>query len=147
MDREPKQGGELVAGAAEVAARLAADPRVALVFVFGSAADPSRKLARDLDIAVLTDPPLALEDVVRLRADLVVAAGLPIDLVSLNDASIVLAHEVVEVGRCLFARDPDVETSFVTRTRARYWDFEPYRREQWRLAGERVEERLRGSQA
>ena len=54
------------------------------------------------------------------------------------------AHEVVEAGVRLFARDPDVETEFVTRTRARWWDFKPYREAQWRLAGERLAERLRG---
>lgn len=75
------------------------------------------------------------------RADLVRRVPIPIDLVSLNDAPIVLAHEVVDFGRCLYVRDPAVETEFVTRTRARYWDFEPYRDEQWRLAGERQRER------
>jgi hypothetical protein len=44
----------------------------------------------------------------------------------------------------LFARDPDVETDFVTRARARYWDFKPYRDVQWRLAGERLAERRVG---
>ena len=81
----------------------------------------------------------------RARADLVAATGSAIDLVSLNDASIVLAHEVVEGGVGLFARAPDIETNFVLRTRARYWDFRPYRDEQWRLAGERAAERRRGS--
>ena len=39
----------------------------------------------------------------------------------------------------------DMETEFVTRARARYWDFRPYRDEQWRLAGERLAERQLGS--
>ena len=82
---------------------------------------------------------------VRLRAELRLATATPIDLVSLDDAPIVLAHEIVENGRCLFSRDPAMETDVVTRTRARYWDFEPYRREQWRLAGLRLQERLGGS--
>jgi len=60
-------------------------------------------------------------------------------------AARLLAHEIVESGLCLFARTADVETEFVTRTRARYWDFKPYRKEQWRLAGERLEERRLGS--
>ena len=72
------------------------------------------------------------------------AGGAPIDLVSLNDASIVLAHEIVESGSCLFALTADIQTEFVTRARARYWDFEPYRKEHWRLAGERLGERRRG---
>ncbi len=102
---------------------------------------------RDVDVAVLTDPPLSLDALVRRRADLVAATGAAIDLVSLNEAPIVLAHEIVDGGRCLYARTPDAETEFVTRTRARYWDFKPYRDEQWRLAGERLAERRGGPQA
>jgi predicted nucleotidyltransferase len=124
------------------AAALAQDPRVQLVYVYGSTA-AGHATVRDVDLAVLSDRPLSLDDLVRLRADLVAAAAADIDLVSLNDASIALAHEVVESGRCLYARSPDVETDFVTRTRARYWDFEPFRAEQWRLLGERLEERRR----
>jgi predicted nucleotidyltransferase len=116
------------------------------VYLFGSAASPDQPGARDVDVAILTEPVLSLDELMRLRADLVSSTGAPIDLVSLNDASIVLAHEVVESGRCLHASSPDVETDFVVRARARYWDFKPYREEQWRLAGERLERR-RGAQA
>lgn len=131
---------------AEHAARLLAqDPTVTLVYLFGSAAGTPGAPVRDVDLAVLTDPPLSLDDLVRQRADLVTATGAPIDLVSLGDAPIVLCHEVVEGGLCLYAKTPEIETEFVTRTRARYWDFRPYREEQWRLAGERLEERRLGS--
>jgi len=106
---------------------------------------PARPQVRDVDLAVLTAPALSLDELMRLRADLVDATRAPIDLVALNDASIVLAHEVVDSGRCLFARTPEIEVEFVTRARARYWDFKPYRDEQWRLAGERLAERQRGS--
>jgi predicted nucleotidyltransferase len=123
---------------------LARDPRVQLVYLFGSANDPSRATVRDVDVAALFTSAVALEELMRLRAELVLATGAPIDLVSLNDAPVALAHEVVEGGRCLHAKDPDVETSFVVRTRARYWDFKPFRETQWRLAGERLEERRRG---
>lgn len=111
------------------------------MYLFGSAADPSSPGARDMDLAVLSDPPLTLDEVLRLRAQLVTDLQTPIDLVSLNEAPIVLAHEVVETGICLYASPPEIETDFVTRTRARYWDFKPYRDEQWRLAGERLDAR------
>lgn len=124
---------------------LARDPRIGLVYLFGSAAAAGGARVRDVDLAVLADPPLSLDELTRLRADLVSATGLGIDLVSLNDAPIVLAHEVVETGLCLYARTPDLETAFVTRARARYWDFKPYRDEQWRLAGERLAERRHGA--
>jgi predicted nucleotidyltransferase len=126
---------------------LANDGRVRLVYQFGSSVDSARAAVRDVDIAILTDPPLPLDALLRLRADLVVETGAPIDLVSLNDASVVLAWEVADSGRCLYARDADTDTDFVTRVRARYWDFKPFLDEQWRLAGERLEERRRGSQA
>jgi predicted nucleotidyltransferase len=132
--------------AAEHAARLLAnDHRVLLVYMFGSGTHGGLDVVGDVDIAVLTAPALTIEELMRQRADLVAATGAPIDLVSLNNAPTVLAHEVVEGGVCLFARTPDVETEFVTGARARYWDFKPYRDEQWRLAGERAAERRRGS--
>ncbi len=131
---------------AERAARiLAQDPRVDLVYLFGSAVHADQSTVHDVDVAVLTDRPLALDELMRRRADLVSATGAAIDLVSLNDAPIILAHEVVQAGVCLYARTPDIETEFVTRARARYWDFKPYREEQWRLAGQRLEERRLGS--
>ena len=131
---------------AERAARsLAADPRVKLIFLFGSAADPDRKLpVRDVDLAILMDPPLEFQDLLRLRSRAVQAAEGEIDLVPLNEAGVVLAHEVAETGICLHAEPPERETEFVCRAIMRYLDFKPYLKEQWRLAGERLEERLRG---
>lgn len=136
---------EALAHAERAAAFLACDPRVLLVYVFGSAVASERLHVRDVDLAVLTTPALSLDELMRLRADIVDRTRAPIDLVSLNGAPIVLAHEVADSGRCLYARTPDVEVDFVTRARARYWDFKPYRDAQWRLAGERLAERRRGS--
>jgi predicted nucleotidyltransferase len=140
----PLPGAAALAAAERAVAVLRRDSRVRLVYLYGSAADPARPTARDVDLAVLTEPAWSLEELMRVRADLVAAAGADIDLVLLNDASVVLAHEVVEGGRCLHADPPEAETAFVTRTRARYWDFKPFLDEQWRLAGERLEERRRG---
>lgn len=129
--------------AERVARLLSADTRVQLVYLFGSAADATRAQVRDLDIAVLADPPLGLDERLRLRADLVAATGLDVDLVPLAEAPVVLAHEIAETGLRLFARTPEQETEFVTRARSRYWDFKPFLDEQWRLTGERLRERRR----
>ena len=137
------QAAEARSAARKAAERLAADPRVQLVYLFGSAADETRSEVRDVDLAVLTDPSLSLDQLLDLRAELVAAGAAPIDLVSLNEASVVLAHEVADSGRCLFARTPDIEVGFVTRAHARYWDFKPFLDQQWRLAGARLEERRR----
>jgi predicted nucleotidyltransferase len=128
--------------AAEV---LAADPRVRLVFFFGSAADPERTLpVGDVDLAILTDRPLDLYEFLGLQGDAALAAGGDVDLVLLNDAPVVLAHEVTQTGRCLYADPAELETDFVTRTHMKYLDFKYYLDLQWRLLGERQEERRRG---
>jgi predicted nucleotidyltransferase len=148
MDRSQRLSAEEARIGAEHAAQiLTGDPRVRLVYLFGSAVDPGRTAVRDIDLAVLTNPPLSLDELMRLRADVVGATGAPIDLVSLNDASVVLAWEVADSGRCLYARDADAEIEFVTRARSRYWDFKPFLDQQWRLTEQRLEERRRGSQA
>jgi len=133
--------------ARRAAKQLEKDPRVRLVYLFGSAADQAVASPRDIDLAILTRPPLSLDERLRLRADLV-AGGVPgLDLVSLSDASVTLAHEVADHGICLFARSAEEEVAFVTRARARFWDFAPYLAEQWRAAGERLEHRRHGSEA
>lgn len=128
--------------AERAARRLKRDPRIRLVYLYGSAARPGAGRVRDVDLALSADPPFDLDELLRLRADLVAEIRGPLELVSLEDASIVLAHEVADSGICLHADPPEAETDFVVRARARYWDFKPFLEEQWRLAGERLEARL-----
>jgi hypothetical protein len=109
-------------------------------------ADPTRSEVRDLDLALSCVAPLTMSELLRLQADAVAVARMPVDLIDLDGAGVVLAWEVAESGRCLFARDPDDEIAFITRARARFWDFKPFLEEQWRLAGERLEERRRGTE-
>lgn len=129
--------GEAIQRAAEL---LAAEPRIRLVFLFGSAARQGMLPPRDVDLAVCAQPPLALSELLELQGRLQERVGLALDLVSLDDAPIVLAHEIVEGGRCLYARTPDDETEVVTRSR--WWDWLPVRERQWQASGERLEERL-----
>jgi predicted nucleotidyltransferase len=145
----PKFSPEEARERAERAARsLAADPRVKLVFLFGSAADPDRKIpVGDVDLAILTEPSLDFGAFLDLRADTVTAAGGEIDLVPLNEAGVILTHEVAETGICLYSDPPDLEAEFVCRAIMRYLDFKPFFDEQWRIAGERLAERRRGSES
>ncbi len=124
---------------------LAADPRTRLVFLFGSAADPRRPAPRDLDLAILTSPPLSLPERLDLQADLVARVGGTIDLVPLNQAPILLAYEVARTGRCLYAAEADLASEFICRALREYWDWQPYLEVQWRYAGERLEARRRGA--
>lgn len=146
MEPQPRLTPELARQRAEKAAEsLAADPRVRLVFLFGSAADPERTLpVGDVDLAILTDRPLGLYELLALQGDASLAAGGDIDLILLNDAPVVLAHEVAQTGRCLHADPPELEADFVTRTYMKYFDFKYYLDLQWRLIQERQEERRLG---
>ncbi len=120
---------------------LAADPRMELVFLFGSTVDPGRKTVGDVDLAILTDCPLGLYELLDLKADVAQAAGGEVDLVLLNEASVVLAREVAVTGRCLHANAPERETEFVARTNMKYLDFKWYLDRQWEILGERLETR------
>lgn len=148
MIEMPKIEPKAARARAERAARfLAQDPRVKLVFLFGSSADLERKIpVRDVDIAILTDPPLEFWDFLGLQGRAEDAAGGDIDLVDLNKAGVVLTYEVADTGICLFSDPPELETEFVCRARMRYFDFKYYLNEQWRTLGERLEERRRGFQ-
>jgi uncharacterized protein len=145
MVKTPQLSPEVARNRAERAARfLAADPRVKLVFLFGSAADPDRSSVRDVDLAILTDPPLGLYELLDLKSEVARAAGGEVDLVPLNDAPVVLAREVAVTGRCLHADPPELETEFVTRSNMEYLDFKWYLDRQWQILGERLEARRHG---
>jgi hypothetical protein len=145
MQQSSIPGETARAAACDAAAILAADPRVQLVYLFGSAVDAQSVGVRDVDLAVLTRPAIDADEWLRIGADLAVRLRVRFDLVGLDRASIVLAHEVADHGRCLFTRTPDIETDFVIRARARYWDFKPFLDTQWRYAGERLRARRDGA--
>jgi len=124
---------------------LARDPRVRLVFLFGSSARPGVVPPRDLDLALMAEPPFTTDELLRVQGHLQARLAVAVDLVDLSEASIALAHEIVEGGRCVFARTPDDETEVVTRTRMRWWDWLPMREVQWSESGRRLEKRLDAS--
>ncbi|HEY9421277.1 MAG TPA: hypothetical protein VIW92_07685, partial [Thermoanaerobaculia bacterium] len=71
--------------------------------------------------------------------------GGDIDLVDLNKAGVVLAREVADTGICLYSNPPELEAEFVSRALMQYFDFKHCLDEQWRIMGERLEERQRGA--
>lgn len=125
---------------AERAARaLAADERVRLVFLFGSAADPGRTGVRDVDLAILTSRRLTLYELLDLKAKAAREAGGETDLVLLNSAPIVLACEVAVIGRCLYSDPPELAAEFVARANMRYLDFKWYSYTEQEIQAEREE--------
>ncbi|HLK12295.1 MAG TPA: nucleotidyltransferase domain-containing protein [Candidatus Binatia bacterium] len=119
---------------------LKADPRVRLVYAFGSAASGVTGPLSDVDVAVLLDAPLAWDAERELRGRLGMLVP-RLDLVILNEASPALRFEVVTSGRCLLARDAREQAEFEIVSLSRFLDFQPVRRVQQEYLRARLEER------
>ena len=120
---------------------LEAHNDVRLAYVFGSLARGAVRPKSDADVAVLFSGSPPTESLDRLVTDLEVAAGRGVDLVVLNDAPPLLAHEVVATGTCLVCRDEDERARFEARTVFRYVDTAHLRRMQQAYLRERTEAR------
>jgi len=119
---------------------LESDPRVRLAYVFGSRVHGVQGPLSDVDVALLLDRSLDWDDERRLRARLL-ALEPKLDLILLNDATIVLRREVVTGGRCMLCRSEAEQAAFETDSLSRYQDFQPFRRVQQQYLRERVEQR------
>jgi predicted nucleotidyltransferase len=102
---------------------LAADRRVRLAVVFGSAARDTQRSGSDLDVGVLVEPhseagpPL---DVVLARA-----TGRTVDLVRLDTAPPLLRFEIARDGKVLVERVPHAWTDFRARAMTDWWEWAP----------------------
>jgi len=106
---------------------LASRSDVRLAYLFGSAARGRARASSDLDIGILFDDLPEPHELDRLTSDLEGAGGHCVDLVVLNTASPLLAHEVLRTGRLLVCRDEDDRARFELRAIARYLDTAPLR--------------------
>jgi predicted nucleotidyltransferase len=93
----------------------------------------------DIDVAVLFTGTPAPEDLNRLVADLETASDRTIDLVVLNVAPPLLAHEIISTGSCLLSRDDDERARFEVRAISRYLDTAYLRNIQRAYLRERVD--------
>jgi hypothetical protein len=112
---------------------------VRLVYLFGSAARGAARTASDLDLAVLFTPVPEARALDQLTAELQAAARRRLDLVVLNIAPPLLAHEVIATGRLLVCRDEDERVRFEARAIGRYLDTGHLRKIQHAYLRERVD--------
>ncbi|MDI7270014.1 MAG: nucleotidyltransferase domain-containing protein [Myxococcota bacterium] len=129
-------------GARTIQRVLAADPAVRLAYLFGSQARGAAGPRSDWDVAVLVDPsalkrrwPGAEIELADALAD---ALGSPVDVVLLNTAPPVLAHEVLRDGDVLVEREPGERTRFEMAAMRRYLDTRPLRQIRDRAVSERL---------
>ncbi len=123
---------------------------VLLAYLFGSVAEDKQNKLSDLDIAVLVEAdkldksdeqPFGYQ--ASIGTDLM---GLlhtnAVDVVILNRATPLLAHEVVKYGEVVFSRNEDTRIEFEIRTQHRYLDTKHLREIQDSYFKERVKKGL-----
>jgi len=125
--------------------RLFADHGVVLAYLFGSQAEGKAGPLSDVDVAVLLGPQVEREHWFQTQLDLIgelmdLFHRNDVDVVILNEATPVVAHEVVQFGQALYEAEPGTRVDFEVATLRRYVDTEPLRRLQDRRLLERAEE-------
>lgn len=128
----------------KIAEWLSRDERVKLVYLYGSTVDSKRPSVRDIDLAIYCEPPLSVAEGLSLEENIARDFAVPVQLVHLNKASIVLAHEIAETGICLYSASDVLARDFVVQAKARYWNFKPLIKVQRDSAYRRAEARIHG---
>jgi predicted nucleotidyltransferase len=104
------------------------DLRVAAVFAFGSQVGGYATPRSDVDLAILFKGDVPLKEQLALQVKAAEILGKDVDLVSINDAPLLLRHRALQ-GRLLFERDPVAVADLIEDTLRRYRDFAPRLRE------------------
>jgi len=118
---------------------------VVLAYLFGSQAEGHAGPLSDVDIAVLLEPQVDREQWFQVQLDLTgelmdLFHRDDVDVAVLNQATPVLAHEVVRFGQVLYEASLSARVDFEIATLQRYTDTEPLRRLQDRRLLERAED-------
>ena len=114
-------------------------------YIFGSVASGRARRGSDVDIAVLLHPKSphlkSLNYRLRLGAEIATAIGRSdIDLIVLNEAPPVLAHQVLSKGKLVFERSASARVKFQVETVNIYLDTEPMRALYRRYLKKRIRE-------
>jgi predicted nucleotidyltransferase len=116
-----------------LARNLSILPEVVAVYLFGSFARGNPRRGSDVDIAVFTKELSSPRRRSRSRDEYAAAASKAlgtdrVDVVVLNQAPVVLRHEVFRDGKLLFVRDRSGLSRFRVRSSREYLDTIPLRR-------------------
>ena len=114
-------------------------------YIFGSVVSGRARRDSDIDVALLLNensPYLKTLDYrLRVATDISRAIGRPdLDLVILNDAPPVLAHQVLSKGKLIFERSRTARVAFQVRAVNLYLDTEPMRALYRRYLKQRIRE-------
>jgi len=118
----------------QIAVQLAAyeqtRPEIAAVYLFGSQAKGTARASSDVDVGLLLADDFDLHRNYKYRLEQMMALATllhkPVDVVILNRAPLVLRHQVLKYGRCVYEGNHQVRVSFEVQSRKAYFDFKPY---------------------
>ncbi|MBI2467952.1 MAG: nucleotidyltransferase domain-containing protein [Candidatus Rokubacteria bacterium] len=121
-----------------VAERLDARFGLDALWVFGSEARGTVRRRSDVDLAALFRRPPSALDLLHAREELADLLGRDVDLLDLEQASPILAMQVLRHGKLLVDANPVRRQQFVAAAPGRYEDLKIVRREAERALLERV---------
>jgi len=122
---------------------LKAEPDIAFAYLFGSVAKGRSGPLSDVDVAVY----FHLNSDVRSRFDrrLELMSKLSralrrddVEVVSLHDAPLDLAFEILAYGKLIFSKVDAIKTAFIFETLRKYHDAAPRRKFKWDVLRERI---------
>jgi hypothetical protein len=121
-------------------------PEIDAVYLFGSQAEGKPGPLSDVDIGVLFDANrVRPKDLFRARLNLITQAmeacrRSDVDVVLLNEASPLLAYEVVSGGKLAYERNHQRRVAYEVDALLRYLDFQPFLRTARRYLKRRLRE-------
>lgn len=99
-------------------------------YLFGSTAEGTGRPWSDIDVALLLagdpDPETAMQTRLQVAAGLEALSGRSVDVIVLNQAPPLLRFQVIQRGRVLVDRDPEIRYLFQARTMSEYYDARRY---------------------
>lgn len=111
-----------------VAQFAAEQPTVLAAYLFGSAAQNRLAAESDVDIGLLFEAPPDALRLLELQEDVTTILKRQCDLVTLNQASPILAMQVLKYGELVFERSERAVREFQVRTLFAYFDLKQVRK-------------------
>lgn len=104
---------------------------VEVAYLFGSVTKGKARLRSDVDVAVLFSAGLTKEErfdrQLALAVELSSQLGREVDVVDLAASPLILQHQVLVYGECVFERDSRVRVGFEVASRRGYFDLKRVR--------------------
>lgn len=127
----------------KLSAALESEPDLAFAYLFGSVAKGRSGPLSDVDVAVYFHPAGDSRSRFDRRIHLMAKLGKAlsrddVDVVSLQDAPLDLAFEILAYGKLIFSKDDEQKADFIFATLRQYHDDAPRRKIKWDVLCERI---------